>query len=217
MRCAMVLLLLSLALAASSHPLMAGVPPAPGVDQAAARQAARERTGFDPTLVRVSGEWALCDKVQVETEQPVRRRTGFLLMQRTHLGWKITAELAGGGVTTSEALAYHGVSPADVARLLPASEREAVKPVMAFLRKLLPERYPTGYLVEGVAWSGDWALCAFRHRASLKKPDSTGWLLLRRTDDTWHLVERSEEPPDTDKYGVPRRVKKSLDGEMEQP
>jgi len=217
MRLSVFLLVAFLMLLAVHAPVRAGVPPPSGADREAVRQATRERSDLEPTLVRVSGDWALADLVQEDREQHVRRRASLLLLQRTALGWKVTAEFPGGGLTTPEALEYHAVPAADLARLLPSADRDALKPVVAFLRKLMPERYPTGYLVENVARSGDWALCSFRHRASLKKPDTTGWILLRRTDDKWHLVERGSEVPDVDKYGVPRRVKKILRGEVEQP
>lgn len=213
MRYSVSLFLLCVLVLASPPSGFAGKPAPPAAEAATVQKVAEEHAGSPPTWVRVSGDWAVSDRMQAASPGQARRRAGFLVLQRTPLGWKVVGELGGTGTACAEALEYHGVPGRDISRLVPPAEAAALKPILAFAHRLLPAGYPTGHLLEGVAVSGDWALCAFRGRVSIKKPDFTGWLLMRRTDDGWHLVERSTEFPNLGQYGVPRRVERILSGE----
>ncbi|RKI36838.1 hypothetical protein D7X55_40575, partial [Corallococcus sp. AB049A] len=156
------------------------------------------------TNVRVWGEWALCDEIGDH------KKTGQAVLRKMNGYWVVTAELAGAGSATPEALMYHEIPEEEVDRLLDGHAREDMKPVLKLLRTMLPAVYPQGYLFENVAVVDNYALCSFRYRASIHKPDVQGQALLRKTGGKWHLVEQSNHPVDLKQYGVPLRVQKGL-------
>jgi hypothetical protein len=128
--------------------------------------------------------------------------------------WVVTAELAGAGLPTPEALAYHEVPEILANRLLDDKTRKSMEPILKLLRLMHPEVYPEGYLFENLAIADNWAVCGYRFRAAIRKSDVMGQMLLRQTAGKWHLVEQSPGRIDLSKYGVPDALRRVLEGRV---
>lgn len=169
-----------------------------------------EHEGHTATAVRVCGDWALADVMG--TDDGGARKLAVAVLHRRDGHWEVTAELAGAGAPTEEALVYHEVDEAAAARLIDRATRDEQKPIVKLLRKSKPEVYPHGVMFENIVVADNWAVCAYRSRASIRKSDTLHQALLRRTAGAWHLVEDAGEALDLVPYGVPANIRKALQG-----
>lgn len=169
-----------------------------------------ERGGLTAAAVKVVGDWALADEIATDNEGS--RKIAVAVLHRLNGHWEVTAELAGAGLPTEEAFAYHEVEESAAARLVDGATRDEQKPIIKLMRKTKPEVYPQGVLLENIVVAGNWAICAYRSRASIRKSDTMHQALLRRTNGAWHLVEDGGAALDLAPYGVPLNLRQALQG-----
>lgn len=205
------ILVVAFAYALSCFTRAVAAAPAAADETRAIAASLKEKNGTVPAHVRVAGEWALCDEVMGHADGTTAK-TGQALLRKVNDSWVVTADLAGPGAATPEALEYHEVPRPQIDRLLDARTRDEMKPVLKLLRHVMPEQYPEGYLLENLAFEENWALCSFRWRQSIHKSDVMGQALLRRSDGGWHLVEQAHHAVDLRQYGIPQRIQRLLQG-----
>lgn len=199
---------LLLALAATFF--LASAAHAAPVDEADIAALISERGGHTSAGVKIAGDWAVADEIVTDSEGP--RKIAVAVLHRENGHWDLTGELTGAGTPTAEALAYHVVDDSAAARLVDGATRDEQKPIVTLLHQTKPAGYPPGVLLETIAVAGNWAICAYRSRASLRKSDEMHQALLRRTGGAWHLVEDGGATLDLAPYGVPMNLRRALLG-----